>query len=62
MLYRHRNFDAQVELIQRQYNIQPGEIDVPCFALFGLFNAAMGVTTVIPQMDFLAACGVRSEA
>jgi acyl-CoA synthetase (AMP-forming)/AMP-acid ligase II len=58
VLYRHRNFDSQVELIQRQYNIQPGEIDVPCFPLFGLFNAAMGVTTVIPQMDFSrpAAC------
>lgn len=61
VLYRHRNFDSQVELIQRQYNIQPGEIDVPCFALFGLFNAAMGVTTVIPQMDFSrpAACDPR---
>jgi acyl-CoA synthetase (AMP-forming)/AMP-acid ligase II len=58
VLYRHRNFDSQVELIQKQYNIQPGEIDVPCFALFGLFNAAMGVTTVIPEMDFSrpAAC------
>jgi len=61
VLYRHRNFDSQVELIQKQYNIQPGEIDVPCFALFGLFNAAMGVTTVIPQMDFSrpAACDPR---
>ncbi len=58
VLYRHRNFDSQVELIQKQYNIQPGEIDVPCFALFGLFNAAMGVTTVLPVMDFSrpAAC------
>ncbi len=58
VLYRHRNFDSQVQLIQKQYNIQPGEIDVPCFALFGLFNAAMGVTTVLPQMDFSrpAAC------
>ena len=37
--------------IQEFYGIQPGEIDVPCFPLFGLFNAAMGVTTVIPDMD-----------
>jgi acyl-CoA synthetase (AMP-forming)/AMP-acid ligase II len=61
VLYRHRNFDSQVELIQKQYNIQPGEIDVPCFALFGLFNAAMGVTTVLPVMDFSrpAACDPR---
>jgi acyl-CoA synthetase (AMP-forming)/AMP-acid ligase II len=33
------------------YNIQPGGVDLPGFPLFGLFNAAMGVTTVIPQMN-----------
>ncbi len=50
-LYQHRIFDRQVAEIQTQYDIQPGEIDLPGFPLFGLFNAAMGVTTVIPQMD-----------
>ena len=34
------------------YGIQPGEIDVACFPLFALFNCAMGVTTVVPEMDF----------
>ena len=33
------------------YGIQPGEIDLPGFPLFGLFNCAMGVTAVIPDMD-----------
>lgn len=51
VLYRHGNFDAQIEEIRQGYGIQPGEIDVPCFPLFGLFNAAMGVTAVIPDMD-----------
>ena len=51
VLYRQRNFDAQVEQLQGQYNIQPGDIDLPGFPLFALFNAAMGVTTVIPDMD-----------
>lgn len=51
VLYEHGMFDAQVDLIQRYYGIQPGEIDLPAFPLFGLFNAAMGVTTVIPDMD-----------
>jgi olefin beta-lactone synthetase len=51
VLYRHGHFDHQVTEIQEFYGIQPGEIDVPCFPLFGLFNAAMGVTTVIPDMD-----------
>ncbi len=52
VLYRHGHFDRQVAEIQEFYGIQPGEIDVPCFPLFGLFNAAMGVTTVIPRMNF----------
>jgi len=51
VLYRQRNFDAQVREIGRRYEIEPGEIDLPGFPLFGLFNAAMGVTTVIPEMD-----------
>lgn len=51
VLYRHINFDRQVEEIRDRYEIQPGEIDLPCFPLFGLFNSAMGVTTVIPDMD-----------
>lgn len=49
--YEHGMFDAQVDLIQQHYGIQPGEVDLPGFPLFGLFNAAMGVTTVIPDMD-----------
>ncbi len=44
-------FDAQVDLLREFYGIQPGEVDMPGFPLFGLFNAAMGVTTVIPDMD-----------
>lgn len=52
VLYRHGNFDRQVDEIRDLYGIQPGETDVPGFPLFALFNAAMGVTTVIPEMDF----------
>ena len=51
VLFTHRNFDAQVEQIRDRYDIRPGEIDLPCFPLFGLFNCAMGVTAVIPDMD-----------
>lgn len=52
VLYRHGNFTAQVEQIGGYYDIRAGEIDVACFPLFALFNAAMGATTVFPQMDF----------
>jgi len=52
VLYTHRMFETQVAEIQNRYDIQPGGIDLACFALFGLFNSAMGVTTVFPDMDF----------
>ena len=51
VLFSHDNFDAQVDQISDFYGIRPGEIDVACFPLFGLFNCAMGVTAVIPDMD-----------
>lgn len=51
VVYEHGMFDAQVDLLRDFYGIQPGEVDLPGFPLFGLFNAAMGVTTVIPDMD-----------
>ncbi len=51
VLYHHAAFDTQVEQLQAFYQVRPGEIDLPGFPLFGLFNAAMGVTTVLPQMD-----------
>ena len=51
VLYRHETFDQQAMQIRDFYDIRPGEIDLPGFPLFGLFNAAMGVTTVIPDMD-----------
>ncbi len=49
--YEHGMFDGQVDLIRDRFDIQPGEIDLPGFPLFALFNIAMQVTTVIPDMD-----------
>ena len=51
VLYEHGNFDAQVEEIRNRYDIQPGGVDLAGFPLFGLFNSAMGMTTIIPDMD-----------
>ena len=51
VLYRHGNFDSQVDELRECYAIEPGEIDLAGFPLFGLFNCAMGVTTVVPFMD-----------
>lgn len=51
-VYSHGNFSAQVEALKTVYNIQPGEIDLPTFPLFALFAPALGMTAVIPEMDF----------
>jgi acyl-CoA synthetase (AMP-forming)/AMP-acid ligase II len=52
VLYTHEMFLTQADEIRQHYGIQPGGADLACFALFGLFNSAMGVTTVFPKMDF----------
>lgn len=51
VVYEHGMFDGQVDLIRDHYGVQPGEVDLPGFPLFALFNIAMQVTTVIPDMD-----------
>ena len=49
--YEHGMFNAQINLLSSCYDIEPGEVDLPGFPLFALFNSAMCVTTVIPDMD-----------
>ncbi|HEX4591925.1 MAG TPA: fatty acid CoA ligase family protein, partial [Gemmataceae bacterium] len=51
-VYSHGIFAAQVEALRRLYDIRPGEIDLATFPLFALFAPALGMTAVIPQMDF----------
>ncbi|MEM9943284.1 MAG: fatty acid CoA ligase family protein, partial [Planctomycetota bacterium] len=51
VLYQHQIFINQVEQIREYYKILPGNVDVSGFPLFALFNSAMGVTTVFPEMD-----------
>lgn len=49
--YTHGQFDAQVCLIREAYGIAPGEVDLPLLPLFALFAPALGLTTVVPEMD-----------
>lgn len=49
--YEHGMFDAQVSLIRETYAIEPGEVDLPLLPVFALFNPALGMTSVIPEMD-----------
>jgi len=51
VVYQHGNFSAQVEAIRELLELEPGEIDLPTFPLFALFDPALGMTTVVPDMD-----------
>ena len=51
-VYTHGIFASQVEAIRKLYGIRPGEVDLPTFPLFALFAPALGMTAVIPDMDF----------
>lgn len=51
VVYTHGNFHAQLVQIQEHFKIGPDEIDLPTFPLFALFDPALGMTAVIPDMD-----------
>ena len=51
VVYEHGMFQAQCALLHDFYGIAPGEIEMPAFPLFALFNVALGVTSAIPPID-----------
>ena len=51
VVYRHRHFVAQVELLRSAFGMQPGGVDLPTFPPFALFDPALGLTSIIPDMD-----------
>ncbi|MEO5963501.1 MAG: olefin beta-lactone synthetase, partial [Thermomonas sp.] len=51
VVYRHRHFIAQIAMLGDAFGIQPGGIDLPTFPPFALFDPALGLTSIIPDMD-----------
>ena len=51
VVYRHRHFAAQVAMLREAFDIEPGGVDLPTFPPFALFDPALGLTSVIPDMD-----------
>ena len=51
VVYRHRHFVAQIEMLRSAFGIAPGGIDLPTFPPFALFDPALGLTSIIPDMD-----------
>lgn len=51
VVYRHRHFAAQVQMLGAAFGIAPGGVNLPTFPPFALFDPALGTTSVIPDMD-----------
>jgi len=51
VVYRHRHFVGQVALLRAAFGRAPGGVDLPTFPPFALFDPALGLTSVIPDMD-----------
>lgn len=61
VLYSHATFAAQLDMFQQHFGAGAGEVDLSTFPLFGLFNGALGQTTVFPKMDFTRPAKVTPE-
>ena len=51
VVYRHRHFFGQIDLLRQAFALEPGAINLPTFPPFALFDAALGATSVLPPMD-----------
>ncbi len=51
VVYRHRHFLAQVDMLREAFGIAAGGVDLPTFPPFALFDPALGLTSIIPDMD-----------
>jgi acyl-CoA synthetase (AMP-forming)/AMP-acid ligase II len=51
VVYRCRHFLAQIEMLRDAFGIEAGGVDLPTFPPFALFDPALGLTSIIPDMD-----------
>jgi acyl-CoA synthetase (AMP-forming)/AMP-acid ligase II len=51
VLYTHGILNAQTDALREMFALDERKIDLPGFPLFALFTLAMGMTSVIPEMD-----------
>ena len=51
VVYRHRHFMAQIGMLGGAFDIEAGGVDMPTFPPFALFDPALGLTSIIPDMD-----------
>lgn len=51
VVHTHGNFAAELEALRTHFGLEPGEVDGACFPLFALFDHALGLTSVFPELD-----------
>ncbi|WP_057831503.1 olefin beta-lactone synthetase [Colwellia sp. TT2012] len=51
VVYSHKMFEAQITALKEDYEIKPGERDLATFPLFSLFGPALGMASIVPDMD-----------
>lgn len=51
VLYTHGVLNAQTDALQEMFALNESHSDLPGFPLFALFTLAMGMTSVVPDMD-----------
>jgi len=51
VVYSHKMFEAQISALKNDYGIVAGERDLATFPLFSLFGPALGMASIIPDMD-----------
>lgn len=61
VVYSHGNFMAQVQFLRQIFNLEADEVDLATFPPFALFDPALGMTSVIPDMDPTRPADVKPE-
>lgn len=51
VVYSHAMFEAQISALKNDYCISSGERDLATFPLFSLFGPALGMASIVPDMD-----------
>ncbi|SUI60279.1 4-chlorobenzoate--CoA ligase [Shewanella putrefaciens] len=61
VVYSHAMFEAQIQALKNDYGICHGECDLATFPLFSLFGPALGMASIVPEMDASKPITANSE-
>jgi acyl-CoA synthetase (AMP-forming)/AMP-acid ligase II len=51
VVYTHGILNAQTDALRTMFSLDESKVDLPGFPLFALFTLAMGMTSVVPELD-----------